>query len=54
MSSDCINAYGQQIKNVAEPTTSSDAATMNYVDIKIQELCAVLCAMIQSYHNNTP
>ena len=32
VSSDYINAYGEQVKNVAEPTLSNDAATKNYVD----------------------
>ena len=35
MSSDYINAYGEQVKNVAEPTVSSDAATKNYVDVAV-------------------
>ena len=29
-----VNAYGQQVKNVAEPTASSDAATKGYADGK--------------------
>lgn len=35
ISSDYIEAYGQQIKNVAEPTELSDAATKEYVDIAV-------------------
>lgn len=35
VSSDYINAYGEQVKNVAEPTVSSDAATKNYVDVAV-------------------
>lgn len=38
VSSDYINAYGQQIKNVAAPTLSGDAATKNYVDSAIDAL----------------
>lgn len=32
VSSDFINAYDQQIKNLAEPALSNDATTKNYVD----------------------
>ena len=32
VSSEFINAYDEQIKNVAEPTLSGDAATKNYAD----------------------
>lgn len=35
VSSDYINAYDAPIKNVAEPTVSSDAATKNYVDTAV-------------------
>lgn len=35
VSSDYINAYDAQIKNVAEPTMSSDAATKKYVDTAV-------------------
>ena len=35
MSSDYVNAYGQQVRNVAEPSLSSDAATKNYVDTAV-------------------
>ena len=35
VSSDYINAYDAQIRNVAEPTVSSDAATKNYVDTAV-------------------
>lgn len=37
ISSDHINAYGQKIVNLAEPTVSSDAATKNYVDTTVSE-----------------
>lgn len=37
VSADHVNAYGQKIVNVAEPTLSSDAATKNYVDTQIAE-----------------
>lgn len=37
ISSDHINAYGQKIVNLAEPTLSSDAATKNYVDTQIAD-----------------
>ena len=32
VSSDYINAYGQQMKNLAEPTELCDAVNKNYVD----------------------
>ena len=32
------NLYGQQIRNVGEPTLSSDAATKNYVDTSLQNV----------------
>ena len=32
VSSDYINAYGHQMKNLASPTDLSDAATKEYVD----------------------
>ena len=32
VSSDYVETYGQQIKNVADPTDLSDAATKGYVD----------------------
>ena len=35
VSSDYINAYDEQVKNVAEPVDASDAATKNYVDTKL-------------------
>ena len=35
VSSDYVNAYGQQLKNVAAPTDLSDAATKEYVDAQI-------------------
>ena len=35
VSSDYVNAYGQQIKYVAEPELSDDAATKNYVDTAV-------------------
>ena len=38
ISSDIINAYGQQIKNVGLPELSSDAATKGYVDNVVQAL----------------
>ena len=37
ISSDHINAYGQKIVNLAEPTISSDAATKNYVDTTVAD-----------------
>lgn len=33
VSSDYINAYGEQLKNLAQPTDLSDAATKEYVDV---------------------
>lgn len=37
ISSDHINAYGQKIVNLAEPTVDSDAATKNYVDTTVAD-----------------
>lgn len=36
VSVDYVEAYGQQIKNVAEPTDPGDAATKGYVDGAVQ------------------
>ena len=36
ISSDYIEAYGQQVKNLADPTELSDAATKGYVDNAVQ------------------
>ena len=38
VSGDYVNAYGQKIRNVAEPELSDDAATKNYVDASISTL----------------
>ena len=38
VSSDNINAYGQQLKNLAAPTDLGDAATKEYVDAQISLL----------------
>ena len=35
ISSDCINAYGQQLKNLAAPMDLNDAATKEYVDTQL-------------------
>ena len=35
VSSDCVNAYGQQLKNLAAPTDPGDAATKEYVDEQV-------------------
>ena len=35
VSSDCINAYGEQVKNLATPTDPTDATTKQYVDEQI-------------------
>ena len=35
VSSDYVNAYGQTIRNVAEPQLSGDAATKGYVDAQV-------------------
>ena len=35
VSSDSINAYGQQLKNLAAPTDLGDAATKEYVDTQL-------------------
>lgn len=36
-----MNAYGMQLKNLAAPSSSNDAATKEYVDVKVSELSAV-------------
>ena len=38
VSSECINAYGQQVKNVGQPVDLSDAATKEYVDARISSV----------------
>ena len=38
VSSDYVNAYGQQIKNLAAPTELNDAATKEYVDAQISSV----------------
>ena len=38
ISSDNINAYGYQLKNLAAPTDLSDAATKEYVDIQLSSM----------------
>ena len=38
VSGDYVNAYGQQVKNLAIPTDPNDAATKNYVDQEIANL----------------
>lgn len=35
VSSDYVNAYGQQLKNLAAPTDPGDAATKEYVDAQV-------------------
>ena len=37
VSSDCINAYGGQVKNLAAPIDQDDAATKQYVDEQITQ-----------------
>lgn len=41
VSSDSMNAYGMQLKNLAAPSSSNDAATKEYVDAKVSELSVV-------------
>ena len=41
VSSDSINAYGMQLKNLAAPSSSNDAATKEYVDDQVSKLSAV-------------
>ena len=36
-----MNAYGMQLKNLAAPSSSNDAATKEYVDAKVSELSVV-------------
>jgi len=38
LSNDFVNAYGEQIKNVAAPTDANDATTKTYVDTLTAEL----------------
>lgn len=38
VSSDSINAYGMQLKNLAAPSLSNDAATKEYVDDQVSKL----------------
>ena len=38
VSSDSINAYGYQLKNLAAPTDLSDAATKEYVDTQLSSI----------------
>lgn len=45
VSSDYINAYDEQVKNVAEPILSNDAATKNYVDVAVAEAEAKTTAL---------
>ena len=41
LSSDFINAYGQQIKNLSAPSDNDDATTKEYVDSKVQSISEV-------------
>lgn len=41
VSSDYINAYGEQLKNLATPTLSDDAATKYYVDSQVSSLSSM-------------
>ena len=43
VSSDCVNAYGQQLKNLAAPTDPGDAATKEYVDAQVSSARGVTC-----------
>ena len=52
VSGDHVNAYDQQIKNVAEPTLSGDAATKNYVDQISASLQARVNDLTQKIHNS--
>lgn len=45
VSSDCINAYGDQVKNLAAPTDPSDAATKQYVDDQIAQVLSSCSTM---------
>lgn len=42
VSSNYINAYGQSIKNIAEPELSCDAATKAYVDAQVSSCSQTL------------
>ena len=41
VSSDCVNAYGQQLKNLAAPTDPDDAVTKEYVDAQVSSTRSV-------------
>ena len=45
VSSNYINAYGQQVKNVAKPSDSADAATKQYVDNLISSVPDLLSGL---------
>lgn len=45
VSSDFINAYGDQVKNVAAPIDSDDAATKQYVDEQIAQVLSSCSTM---------
>ena len=51
VSSDYINAYGQQMKNLAEPTELCDAVNKNYVDHASDSLSAEIFGLAHSLYD---
>ena len=51
VSSDYINAYGQQMKNLAEPTELCDAVTKNYVDHASDSLSVEISGLANSLYD---
>ena len=52
VSSDYINAYGEQLKNLAEPTDLSDAATKEYVDNADFSISSQLSDLISAMYDD--
>ena len=52
MSSNYINAYGEQLKNLAEPTDLSDATTKGYVDSADVVLYSYLSSLTYKMYGN--
>lgn len=52
VSSDYINAYGEQLKNLAYPTDLSDATTKDYVDVADEMLSGRLSALVSAMYDD--
>lgn len=52
VSSDYINAYGEQLKNLAEPTDLSDATTKEYVDNADSSISGQLSGLISAMYDD--